>query len=134
MAWPADGREDPMADLPEDLRDFIIAMIDSIAHLEGLLLLMENREQVWSEQTVARRLYIPDNQAAQILTSLAEAGFLRTEAGGFRFFCQTRQLEDMVLRLAQAYRQRLITVTNLVHSKPSRLHQFANAFRMRKDG
>jgi hypothetical protein len=122
-----------MADLPDDLRDFIIAEIDSIAHLEGLLLIMENREQVWSEQTVAQRLYITDNQAAQILSSLAEAGFLHAAGSGFRFSCKSEELEDMVRRLAQAYRQRLIAVTNLVHSKPSRLHQFANAFRLRKD-
>ena len=69
-----------------------------------------------------------------MLAALAERGFLAQEEDVFRFSCRTPDLEDMVSRLAQTYRQRLVAVTNLVHSKPNRLHEFANAFRFRRDG
>jgi hypothetical protein len=123
----------PADDIPDDLRDFIFAQIESIAHLEALLLLKENREQEWTPERAAQRLYVPVDQAAQVLASLAERGFLAAGQVGYGFACRSEDLEAMVSRLAQAYRDKLILVTNLIHSKPNRIREFANAFRLRKD-
>lgn len=123
----------PVDDIPDDLRDFIFAHIESIAHLEALLLLKENPEQDWTAEQATQRLYIPVDKAAQTLSSLAEKGFLAAGEQGYRFSCRPHDLEVMVSRLAQAYREKLILVTNLIHSKPNRIREFANAFRLRKD-
>jgi hypothetical protein len=47
-----------MADdlLPEDVRQFIVDKIDSLAELEGLLLLSRNAETDWSIEALAQRL------------------------------------------------------------------------------
>jgi hypothetical protein len=39
----------------------------------------------------------------------------------------------MVDRLADAYAKHLIPVTNMIHAKPRRIREFADAFRFRKD-
>jgi hypothetical protein len=41
--------------IPADLRDFILRYIDSVAHLEALLLLRANAETSWDTATIARR-------------------------------------------------------------------------------
>jgi hypothetical protein len=123
----------PADDIPDDLRDFIFAHIESIAHLEALLLLRENPGQDWTAERAAQRLYIPVDKAARALGSLAESGFLALGQQGYRFSCHTGALEEMVSRLAQTYREKLIPVTNMIHAKPNRIREFANAFRLRKD-
>jgi hypothetical protein len=120
-------------EIPDDLRDFVFAHIESIAHLEALLLLRNNPEQDWTAERAAQRLYIPIDKAATALGSLAESGFLVSGEQGYRFSCQTSDLEEMVSRLAQTYREKLIPVTNMIHSKPNRIREFANAFRLRRD-
>jgi hypothetical protein len=123
----------PADDIPDDLRDFIYEQIESIAHLEALLLLKGDREQDWTPERAAQRLYISVEQAASVLASLAERGFLLGAAGRYRFSCRADDLETMVSRLTRAYREKLIPVTNLIHSKPNRIREFAKAFRLRKD-
>jgi hypothetical protein len=39
----------------------------------------------------------------------------------------------MVDRLAHTYSRHLIQVTNLIHTKPRRLREFADAFKIRKE-
>jgi hypothetical protein len=39
----------------------------------------------------------------------------------------------MIARLADVYARHLIPVTNLIHSKPRRIREFADAFKLRKD-
>ena len=53
--------------------------------------------------------------------------------GIYRFGCETTELRDLVDRLAEAYAQQLIPVTNMIHTKPRRIRQFAEAFKFRKD-
>jgi hypothetical protein len=123
----------PDYDIPADIRAFISRYIDSIAHLEALLLLRGNSDRSWSDFAVAKRLYISKDEASNILESLASAGFMVHREDGYRFECKTQDLENLVERLAVLYRQQLIPVTGLIHSQQRHLHEFANAFRWRKD-
>ena len=58
-----------MADdlIPDDVKEFILENIDSVAQLEGLLLLRGNPEASWSVEEIARRLYIDQKQITEIL-------------------------------------------------------------------
>jgi hypothetical protein len=58
--------------IPEDVAQFIIEKIDSVAQLEALLLLRDNPEQQWDIAAVAKRLYIDDEQAGKVLARLRE--------------------------------------------------------------
>ena len=121
------------SDIPDDLREFITQQIDSIAQLEALLLLRDNAPDAWSSDRIAARLYVDEGESARLLNDLHQKGFLNQSDAGFYFSCRTPELETMVTRLAQLYRQMLIPVTNLIHSKQKRIQQFADAFRLRKE-
>jgi 23S rRNA C2498 (ribose-2'-O)-methylase RlmM len=123
-----------MSDLiPAELRQFLVGNIDSIAQLEALLLLRAAPGTLWTAQEAAKRLYITEQDAAAILTQMAAQGLLTREADGFRFAPQSDDLSRMVDLLAEHYRRHLIAITNLIHAKPRRIRQFADAFKLKKD-
>ena len=124
-----------MADdpIPADLRDFILRYIDSVAHLEALLLLRANPETAWGAAAVAARLYSSAEQADEVLAQLCDEHLLVCENGLYRYGGQPPENIAMIDRLAASYAKQLIPITNLIHSKPRRIRQFADAFKFRKD-
>ena len=125
----------PLADdlIPEDLRDFILRHIDSIAQLEALLLLRRNPEETWTAEASAKRLYISEADATNVLDRLCADGLLRCSENLYHFAGQSNEQRQMVDRLADTYSRHLIQVTNLIHTKPRRLREFADAFKIRKE-
>jgi hypothetical protein len=123
-----------MADdpIPGDIRDFILRHIDSIAQLEALLLLRADSGQTWNVARVAARLYTGENEIKDVLAQLCADGLLSCKDDVFQFECSP-EAEAMVDRLAGVYRHHLIPETNLIHTKPRRIREFANAFKFRKD-
>ena len=69
--------------IPDDVRDFILRHIDSVAHLEALLLLRANREP-WEVPRAAARLYASQIQTKDVLTHLSADGLLVNENERFR--------------------------------------------------
>jgi len=124
-----------MADeiIPGDLRDFILRHIDSIGQLEALLLLRAHPDDDWDVKQTAARLYANDGEVAEILARLCADGLLCCNEGLYRYACQSPDQKAMVDRLADAYSRHLIAVTNMIHAKPRRIREFADAFRFRKD-
>ena len=123
--------------IQDDVAQFIIENIDSIAQLEALLLLRRNRETGWSVPTVASWLYIDEKQTAELLMALCQRGFAeQRERDPFLYQYQpsSNELGQKVDQVAEIYSKHLIAVTHLVHSKPkSRIQEFADAFNFRKD-
>jgi hypothetical protein len=124
-----------MADdpIPAELRDFILRFIDSVTHLEALLLLRANPQTAWEPPAVAARLYTGPDQAGEILTQLCSERLLACENGQYCYGGQAPELLAMIDRLAESYAKHLIPITNLIHSKPRRIQLFADAFKFRKD-
>ena len=118
--------------IPADLRDFILRHIDSVAHLEALLLLRTNPELRWEAPAVAARLYIGVHQAAEVLAQLREERLLAAEDNLYSYGGQSTEMVAMIDRLADSYAKQLIPITNLIHGKPRRIRQFADAFKFRK--
>jgi hypothetical protein len=127
-----------MADdlIPDDVKQFILENIDSVAHLEGLLLLRGSPEAGWSVEEIAKRLYIDQKQTADLLARLYVLGFLtikETSSPIYRYQPDSSELGQMVDRLAETYTKYLVPVTNLIHSKPqTRVQEFADAFRLKR--
>ena len=123
--------------IPEDVARFITENIDSVAQIEALLLLRGNCQQQWDVTGIAKRLYIDDEQAAEILARLEEKQLLASEQGErlfYRYQPDSAVLRQMIDRVAEIYSKHLVPVTNLIHSKPkSRVQEFADAFKFRKD-
>jgi hypothetical protein len=128
-----------MADsvIPDDISQFVIEKIESVAQLEALLLLRHNSDSDWSVQTLAARLYISEEQTAGVLALLSAQGIVSADFQDrslYRYRPNSPELKSMLDRLAEIYAKHLVPVTNLIHSKPkSRIQEFADAFRLRKD-
>lgn len=107
--------------LQQDLRDFILANIDSITHLEALLLLRQKPKEYWDAAKAAQRLYTSEADAERILERLQGDGFLEVADGLFRYGCVTPEQELMIAHLAKEYSRNLIPITNMIHSKRRRM-------------
>ena len=118
--------------IPEDIRQFILDHINSIAQLEALVLLRSEPGADWDIATIARRVYIKEAQAKDALDGLCAAGLVIANNDSYRSTAQSAELGDFVVRLLKLYSRHLIPVTNLVHGKP-RNPRFADAFKFRKD-
>jgi len=123
--------------IPDEVARFVLDKIDSVAQLEALLLLRNNRETDWSVGALAARLYIQEDQTAQLLGVLQAQGFVVSKGSDlalYRYEPASQELHGMLERLAEIYAKHLVPVTNLIHSKPKpRIQEFADAFRLRKD-
>lgn len=123
--------------IPEDIRQFILTSVDSVAQLEALLLLRNNPQEKWTIREVAKRLYITEQETAPLLTRLCEQSLVVTVSGEpvhYAYQPSAPELARMVDRVAEIYAKHLVPVTNLIHSKPrTRIQEFADAFKLRKD-
>ena len=122
--------------ISEDLRRFILTSVASVPHLEAVLLLRGKLDHPWSSTEVARRLYMPEKAADDLLVDLQGSGILgRDEATAcYCFQPATPELRDMIEQLAAAYSSNLIAVTDLIHAKSGRKARiFADAFKWRKE-
>jgi hypothetical protein len=125
--------------IPLDVQRFILDRIDSIGHLECLLLLRGSPDDWWDEGRIAERLYISVKDCRPITIGLYTAGLLvrdKTEKGYRYRYCPSRgDFREMVDRLAYYYSRHVVPISNLVHLKPrSRIEEFSRAFDMEKKG
>jgi hypothetical protein len=121
--------------LSDELRRFI-SSIESIPHLEAMLLLREDANTIWQEAVIAKRLYMSEDKAAGILHDLCLANICTHIPNQGFVFSPTEELSEKITQLAAYYASHLIEVTNMIHTKSDphkRLRQFANAFKFKKD-
>lgn len=121
--------------MPVDIRRFLLTSIPSVPYLEAVLLLRAEPDVAWDVPRLARRLYIAERGAAELLQQLIANGVAAeaAPAAGCRF-APAAELRDMIDRLAHAYATDLVAVTDLIHSRiDKRAQQFADAFRFRKE-
>jgi Mn-dependent DtxR family transcriptional regulator len=125
------------AEIPADIRRFILTSVPSVPYLEAILLLRAEPEAGWDARRLASRLYVGEKQAAELLATLDSGGIVRRESqGDGELFCYApaTELRERLDALAQAYSANLVGVTDLIHSRiDKRAQQFADAFRLRKD-
>jgi hypothetical protein len=58
---------------------------------------------------------------------------LTVNDGTYRYEGGSPEQREIIDRLAAIYSRHLIPVTNMIHGKPGRIRQFAEAFKFRKD-
>ncbi|HUR87906.1 MAG TPA: hypothetical protein VMZ74_02345 [Ramlibacter sp.] len=130
---PAGARFAMREPIPDDVRRFILTSVPSVPYLEAMLLLRGEEATAWDSVHVARRLYISQQKADELLGQLAQAGFVRTETG-FAHWSPPEGLRSLVDQLARLYAGELVAVTELIHTRQERRAlQFADAFRLRKE-
>jgi hypothetical protein len=124
-------------EVPADVRRFILTSVPSVPFLEAVLLLRGERSHGWDAALLARRLYVPERTAQELMGQLAEAGVTTTagqgEGEGVRY-APPPDLADLLDRVASAYAADLVAITDLIHSRiDKRAQRFADAFRFRKE-
>ena len=123
-------------DIPDDVRRFVLTSVPSVPYIESLLLLRRESGSNWNASQLARRIYVPEAQAAQLLEALESSGVAARVSGeenAYRY-APPAELSSMLDRVAAHYASNLLGVTDLIHSSLNRrAHQFADAFRWRKD-
>ena len=123
------------SELPADVRRFILTSIPSVPYLEAVLLLRADPAQPWDTAQLARRLYVPERVAAELMETLRASGVAeRGESESTVRYAPTAELRHLIDEVAQYYASELVAVTDLIHSRiDRRAQQFADAFRFRKD-
>lgn len=123
--------------IPDDVKRFILLSVQSVPYLEALLLLHGESASMWNARDVAKRLYLSEKSATELLVQLHGAGVLTIEDQNpewYRYNPESDELRHMVDKLSDAYSKNLIEVTNLIHSTTSKKAlQFADAFKWRKE-
>jgi hypothetical protein len=115
---------------------FILATIDSVPHLEALLLLWQKPSEKWTVEGVSKRLWIDAETTAIILDELTRKQFLTMISGEpDRYVFRADPGNDRILRgLAEIYRHETVRISTMIHAKPSSaVRAFAQAFRFKRD-
>ena len=118
--------------VPDDIRDFILKHIVSVAQIEALLLIWASPEERWGLRQVAARIYASDAETARALGGLCAAGVLVCTDGIFSLNRSTENAE-MIRKLQEVYARHLIPVTDIIHGKSRSPASSAGAFRLPKD-
>jgi len=115
---------------------FIQDHIDSVPHLESLLLLWNSRPRTWAVEEVAHGLFVDAAAAKKILQDLSRqklVAVVQTHAETYAYASEPEN-DRLMTSVAAAYREDLIRITRMIHSKPpAAVREFAKAFRFTKE-
>lgn len=116
---------------------FVLEQVDSVPHLEALLLLFNSRPKTWAVDEMAKALYVRHEVASRILDSLVQRELIATmpRATGMFFYNPDDESRNRLLEDVDAvYRKEVVRISSMIHSKaPAGLRDFARAFRIKKD-
>lgn len=120
---------------PDEIKQFILQNVESLAQLEGLLLLHQDGEHTWDAEELAKALYTSPETCQALLADLQRRGLAAVaDSAGPRYRYQSdAQIERLVGKLADLYQQRRVAVITIIYSKPGKVQTFADSFRLRRD-
>ena len=116
---------------------FIVDEIDSVPHLEALLILWNSRPKQWSVEELSGFLYVPREVTQIILAELSHRNLISAQPGASEtYFCDppSEETQKLLRDVDRTYRKELVRVSQMIHSKASAaVRDFARAFRFKKD-
>jgi hypothetical protein len=117
---------------------FILEQIDSVPHLEALLLLFNSQPKAWSPDEMAKSLYVRNEVASKILDSLVQRNLIAVSQDKLDLFfydAEDQADNDLLQAVDAIYRKEVVRISSLIHSKASAgVRDFARAFRFKKEG
>lgn len=124
-------------DLPVEVRDLIARHLETMEHVDALLVLHRAPDRGWTADEVATELRIAPKGLVKTLADLEKSGLVERDAareGAYRYAPATSLLARSVEALLQAYNQRPVTLVKAIYSRPpSAVRSFADAFRLRTE-
>lgn len=123
--------------LNKEVDEFILEQIDTVPHLEALLLLWNRRPKQWTVEEMASALYVSSGVARSILQALTRRGLLIAERETSECYCfksLSGKRDGLIQAVDATYRRDLIRISRMIHSKAAPgVREFAQAFRFTKD-
>lgn len=122
-----------MANLSDELLGFIQKELQSVEHLEILLLLRAERDRVWRDTEVYDVIRSSVPSVRERLQQLADAGFLSAGEGGkYRYTPNSEQSRRLIDELAAAYRSSRVAVIDAIYQPRTAASELAQAFRIKR--
>jgi hypothetical protein len=120
-----------------DPYQFLHQNIDSVPHLESMILLWNSRPVGWTEEELASRLYIAPEQVSEVLRDLMRLQIVQEIDGlplKYSYLPRSEEQDDLMRAIDNAYRRDLVRISTMIHSKASSpVREFAKAFRFKRD-
>jgi hypothetical protein len=121
----------------EEVFRFILHQIETVPHLEALLLLWRKRPQQFAESDLAAQLFVDNGIVREIVEDLQRRELIAAAPGStreYRYQSKSAYTDALMQALSQMYGRELIGISKLIHSKaPSAASDFARAFKFTKD-
>ena len=119
-----------------DPYEFIQNKIDTDPHLEALMHLWNSRTVGWTCAELGSRLYIPLDKVDNVLRDLVLMQLITessTEPFKYSYVSKTPEQDELMRMVDTAYRQDLVRISTMIHSKASpAAREFARAFLFKK--
>jgi hypothetical protein len=116
---------------------FVLDQIETVPHLEALLLLWNSRPQPWTVENLSKRLYVSTEIVDALLDDLVRRHLIVCVQGspdGYRYESSSIGQDQLLSTLDSTYRRETVRISTMIHSKPSSsVREFARAFRFRKE-
>jgi hypothetical protein len=117
----------------QDVDQFILHEMDTVPHLEALLLLWNRRPQGWSLEDMAGALYVNLEATRAVMEDLERRGYA-TLTDGNCFQYRSNDRDGLIKEVEKTYRREVVRISNMIHAKPAAsLREFARAFRLKRD-
>lgn len=119
--------------LPAEVLRFLVERIDTVPHLEALLIIWQSGSR-WDARQLSERIYLPQPATQLLLQDLQRAGLLVSDDAVRFGFDATDDMRQLMSQVDAAYRRNISRVSTLIHHKASSsVREFARAFDFRKD-
>ena len=120
-----------------EVHQFLLEHIDSVPHLEALLLLWNSRPQPWTVENLAKRLYVSDSVVEALMQDLVLRQLVKFVPGppaGYLYESETSAKDQLIAAVDATYRREVVRISTMIHTKPSSsVRAFARAFRFTKE-
>lgn len=109
--------------------------IDSVAHLEVLLMLLNNRDRSFTPEQVCKELRSNLHSAENQLKQLSQRGlFAMKEDKHYQYSPATAEVDKKISRLKSLYEEMPVAIVTCIYEKPQdRLKDLSDAFKLKKD-
>lgn len=120
-------------EIPEEVLRFIEHRIDTVPHMEALLLLWGTPLREWTDAEVSGRVYISRDHALRVLRDLARNELIVARSPLSFSYNPLWDETQLLPKVARAYREHLVYVSGLIHAKPASdaVRDFARAFKFK---
>jgi hypothetical protein len=124
-----------LADLPVDVRSFLVERVHSLLTLDLLLLMRADPARRWSLNDLSRELRCGQDWLNAELPALVQQTLVReAEPGTFSYNPSNMPADSILGWLANAYPQWRFSIIQAIYGRPDDpVRSFADAFRLRKE-